>query len=256
MKKSIISIALMILVLVLVLLSFLGPWYGFHIKYTDDQSMYGSGVNSSFYDSEDTDTTASYYLRKVSIKGEAFGNPMSLSYDYSYIKDVSEKTDSETAPQFEKMMNLFDVIFYIMLACIVMSIIALIFSLGVLVPGKNFLKFKRLGMIFGIIVFILALISSFYFMIEWTNIINESETTELGMTNSSLFPQDLKIDGFWFSYSEGNFEYSIGPGYAWYLIIITGVISLISSIMLYLTRDPVLSQFVQPRYPSAYPPVQ
>lgn len=256
MKKGVLPIILMIVVLILVFLSFLGSWYGAHIKYSGDNSSYDYGYNSSFYESKETDYNADYYLTKISLKGESFGNPISMSYDYSYIKDISEKRGSSTLPELEKMMSIFDVVFYILIACIVVSIIALIFALGVLVPSNYFLTFKKLGMIFGIIVFILAVISSFYFMVEWNNLMQESESTELSMISSSQFPEDLGVNGFWFSYNKDNFEYSLGPGYSWYLIIITGVISLVSSILLYLTREPVLSQFMQSRYPSPYPPVQ
>jgi len=256
MKKGVIPIILMIVVLILVFLCFLGPWYGFHIKYSEDNSSNNNYFNSSFYNSEETDTTADYHLTKVSMKGKAFGNPMSFSYDYSYLKDISEKMGTSKTSQFEKMMSIFDIVFYIVIACIIVSIIGLIFTLGILVPSKYFLTFKKLGVIFGIIVFILAIICSFYFMVEWNNLIQETESTELSMISSSQFPTDLGDTGFWYSYNKNNFEYSLGPGYAWYLIIITGVISLISSILLYLTREPVLSQFIQPRYTSVYPPIQ
>jgi hypothetical protein len=64
----------------------------------------------------------------------------------------------------------------------------------------------KIGGIFGILTFILALIAPLYFM-------------------TSAFLESYGNIGFWNEFG--------GPGYAWYLMIIAAIIALISSVPLF-----------------------
>jgi len=51
--------------------------------------------------------------------------------------------------------------------------------------------------------------------------------------------------GFWWSTNVNGAQLSAGPGFAWYLMIIAGIIVLISAILLYKYRVPQIQKVLQ-----------
>ncbi len=89
---------------------------------------------------------------------------------------------------------------------------------------------SKFGGIFGILTFILAIIAVLYFM-----------TALPGAANlQSSEGEDI---GFWYSESQSfeGYEMSIsaGPGFSWYLLLISGIIDLIGAIPLFNKQQPL-----------------
>ena len=81
---------------------------------------------------------------------------------------------------------------------------------------------------FGILAFIFAIIAPLYFMLGFNSLIEESYNVYASTSGTT---PDIDY-GLWFSISEGGFEANAGPGIAWYVMFIAGIIALIASILI------------------------
>ena len=143
-------------------------------------------------------------------KGEMLGIPIDESYDNS------PGMDEDTKTVFANSM-------YITIIALVICILALIGILGFVFGFGKSGTMKKLGGIFGILTFILVIIAVFYFMTALP-----VKTIGGGVAN------DI---GFWYSKSEAGTEASMGPGYAWYLMLVAAMIALIASIAMLLKKS-------------------
>lgn len=258
MKKDIFTLIGFIVVLILILVSFFGPWYTTNTKYKMESLAPPSDFNMthspSYY--EETDYTVGYYLTKIQMKGTMFDKDLEQSIDYSLYKQQLKQAPAwaQTSP----MTNIFDIFDYTMsitVAVILVSILALICTIVTILPIKYHKTMRNLGIIFGTITCILAIAAVIYFMLEWNNMLSEWSTYVISEYDSSS-PSELADMGFWYSYSSNGGEYSMGPGFAWYLMIIAGIIALFSSISLYIKRIPLTPETLQSPYHQAYPPME
>ena len=119
--------------------------------------------------------------------------------------DYSSLSSSASSPK-----SIFDNTMYLTLATLVTAILALVGMLGFIFNFGKSNMMRMLGAIFGIMTFILALVAILYFM--------------------TALPGKLSgITGFW--------NENVGPGYAWYLMLVAAIIALIASITMLLKKS-------------------
>jgi hypothetical protein len=189
MKKGIIALIGMIVALVFIIVALVGPWYSVGIKY--------SGANEN----------VDFSLTRA--KGTMLGIPVDEGYD-------SEGMD-ETAK------NVFNYSMYITIFTLIICILALIGILGFVFGFGKPDTMKKLGLVFGILTFVLALVAVLYFM-----------TALPVKTLGGGVVDDI---GFWYSKSQSGAEISMGPGFSWYLMIAAAIIALIASIAMLLKKS-------------------
>lgn len=197
MKKGIIALIGMIVALVFVLVAFFGPWYTMNVK---------SSVSGA-----EMDYNVGMYLTKMEMKGNVMGQDSSMSISYADAKSQAVAAGVNT-----DSFKIIDYTMYLTIGAIITAILALIGILGFVFNFGNANKMRMLGVIFGIIAFILAIAAPLYFM-----------TTSFTQGNY----------GFWFSQTITGVDISGGPGFAWYLMIVAAIIALIASIAMLLKKS-------------------
>ena len=210
MKKGIISVISMIIVLVFILVAFFSPWWSGEMK-----SSFGFG---------ETDYHQDMYLTKTVIDGTSMGQPIEQSINHDDFKNLPPMNPEADTSWAEDLSATFNNTQYLTIGLIITSILALIGILGCVAGKVN--RLRKVGVTFGIITFILAIFIACYFAISLNNIL-----VEQGFT-ANLFGESQVYDmGFWSSINTDEFTSSSGPGFAWYLIILAGITSLISSVV-------------------------
>ena len=148
-------------------------------------------------------TDSSLYLTKIVTKYRGMGESGTDSHDYT--DDVPYK-------------YIFDITLILMIGVFIIFIIALICIILLNFSTQNIeIKIRKFAVIFCIISFILAILAPIFFMVALPN-----EMEKSGFESAS----------FWYDKKDENSTKTMGPGFAWYFIIITAIILLISSIFL------------------------
>ena len=211
-KKGILSIIYMIVVLVFILVAFFSPWYSSEI--------------SSEIDHQHND----FYLTKIVTDSKAMGE-QSINYDeFENLLPMESGADTSWVEDFSATFKNTQ---YLTIGLIITSILALIGVLGCIAGKVN--RLRKVGVAFGIITFILAIFIACYFAISLNNTLAEQG-----------FPVNIQGEtqvydmGFWSSINTDEFTISSGPGFAWYLMIVAGIIAALTSVVIYKT-----SSFVQ-----------
>ena len=194
MKKGIIALIGMIVALVLIIVAFVGPWY-----------VMSSGTSDSTMSLTSTTSKSGSYSATVS---------------HADSKKAMEAMSLKTG-----LYDVFNYAFYLTIFVLIVAILALIFMLGHVFNFGKPKMMKNLATIFGIITFVLALVTVLYFMVALPSEINKLNT--LGATNI----------GFWYSATIGGVAGSLGPGYAWYLMLVAAIIALIASVAMLLKKS-------------------
>ena len=195
MRKGIVSLFCMIVVLFFIVMSMVGPWYGMSaVSYEVSMSL----TSSTSTISGETVTTSYSDARKMA--------ETNLGADIS-------------------MIEIFDITFYLVIFVLVIAILALIFFVGYFFNSAKQGVIKKLAVMFGVITFILTLVSVFYFMFAFISKMN---------TFSNM--QGIQNVGFWYSYSISGVDLFMGPGFAWYLMLTAGVVALISVIFVFIDK--------------------
>jgi len=203
MKKGIVSVISIIIGLVFVLMAVFCSWYN-------------AEVNAEYRLHND------FYLTEIVTDSTMIGEKQSISYDeFKNLPPMDPGADTSWA---EDLSATFNNTQYLTIGLIITSILALIGVLGYVARKVN--RLRKVGVTFGIITFILAIFIACYFAISLNNILAEQEFT------ANLFGESQVYDmGFWSSINTDEFTASSGPGFAWYLIILAGITSLISSVV-------------------------
>ena len=177
MKKGMIPLVCMVLTLVLIIVAFIGPWWGG----TEEDEFTDMEVESNMF-----------LTKAVSKAGGA-----EITIDYEDLPDSDSKT-------------VFSNTYYMVIITLVFSILAIIGILGVTFNFGPIKTMNMIGLIFCILTFILALVAALYFMV-------------------ALPDATPDMDGFWMD--------SAGPAYGWYLMIISFILALIASIMIFMDKS-------------------
>lgn len=232
MKKGVMASTCIIIGLIIIVVSFFGPWYTSHAKYSFGGSAPFEGFGSNF--SYETDYNQNFYLTKMEIHGTMMGQQMTQSISYDYMKKQMQAS-SQTMN-----MGIYDIFgntMYIVIGALITSVLALIGILGVALNFGKSDTMRKIGIIFGIVTFILAISAIGYFWMGWNNQMQESISSSYSSSGTYDAP-DITL-GFWYNYNQDGNEMSMGPGFAWYLMIIAGIITLISTFL-------ILKKEVQP----------
>jgi uncharacterized membrane protein required for colicin V production len=195
MKKGMIAFIGMILTLVFLLVAFFGPWYTV-------------GVNGS-YMGVTMDYSMSLSLTKMDVQGNFMGQSITKSLSYAEATESGEITgvNSESFAMIQNIM-------YLTIIAILCAVIAVIGMLLFIMKSSK--TMRLLGVAFGFLTFLFALIAPLYFM-----------TASLTSENT----------GFWFSQTILGMDMSGQPGFAWYLMIVAAIIALIASVAMLLKKS-------------------
>ena len=205
MKKDKLSLIGMVIGSVIILVALFGPWHSVSIKNSENETDYSQDL----------------YLTKMEKKFKLRDDDKTNSISYA------------DADSFEGK-HIFDNTLYLTIGTLVASILACIGLLGVMFHFGKSSMMRKLCVIFGVITFVLAVVTSIYFMNEFTN----QAAEEISSVYSEISGEETLNIGFWFSWSGKQGEISMGPGYSWYLMIIAGIITLISPVILLKKQKP------------------
>lgn len=192
----------MILALVFVIVTLVGPWYTMSSSMTiltNEVKMEGS---MSLISTTTTTTSGGTAKTETESNADARKAAEDLGQDASYY-------------------DIFNNTLYLTIVALLVAILALVFVLGYVFNFGKVVMMKNLGMVFGIVTFVMALIAVFYFM-----------TAVPAKMNS--YGADV---GFWYSNTVEGATVSLGPGFAWYLMIVAGIIALISFVFIFMDRS-------------------
>ena len=197
MKKIMISLILLALSVFLILMSFFGPWY----------------ITSQ----TDSENGSKIYLTKWELALDEGGKTSTKTYDFDESGGTADK-------------DMMDNTLYLTVISFIIIILSMVFCI---LLYKN-IKIKNLKMFISIIcilAIIFSLITVFYFMNEVVSSANESRSAY-----NELSDNDVPEVGFWDTMEYNGIEFTMGPGYSWYFVIIAGIISLISGIILFFDK--------------------
>ena len=233
MQKKIIGMIFAILALVFVIIGLVGSWYNVHMEYS---SSYMTGESDS-----------DIYLTRMTAKSTMGGSTQEQDMSIDEIRDQYEAGGMDTS-----FLDAINNTFIITIIALIFAIIALVFA------GLSFKIFHlgKIGAILLILVFVFALISPILFMTGFQSFIDQQMETYSGMTTGV---EDI---GFWYSNSGEGFNMSLGPGYAWYLMIIGAIFALVAAIIFFIGKKlqaiptPNVMQQQAPPSPPVSPPTQ
>ncbi|MCK4365946.1 MAG: hypothetical protein KAW45_07835 [Thermoplasmatales archaeon] len=191
MKREMYALISMIIVLILILVSFFMPWY------SSGGLISGAGMMS-----------LDIYLDRITMK-TLYSGDVSMSHGES------------------EGMEYIGTVLFIAIAALITSILALIGILGIHYHFGSLKNMRRIGISFGIVTFIMAIIAIFYFMMGTINTIQTSQEIYYG--SSQTIPFGGSNPSFWMNLNVEGMAISAGPGIAWYLMAIAGLITLASS---------------------------
>jgi len=205
MKKGIIALICMILTLVFIIVALIGPWYNRSAEVTDGEAYQNfklTGVDTKIPD-EDVKTK---------------------SWD-KFVKEDMDNTDKA-----KSVKSVFDICMFLTLGALITAILALIGVLVMTFGFGNIKPIKMLGGIFGIITVILTIVAVLYFMVALPPAVSNA-AKEAGFT------EDI---GFWDETNISGNKVSYGPGFAWYLMIVAFVLSLIGTIIVFIDKPSTI----------------
>lgn len=229
MNKNIIGMVFAILALVFIIIGLFGSWYSSHME----MSLLGSSSMIS-----DSDV---YLTRIEGSSGYQVGARSIQSMDLSEIREQYESAGMDTS-----FIDAIGNSFIVTIVALIFGIIAMVFAIISILKSK----FKIIAGILSILVFVFAILAPIIFMTGFTSFVE---------AQASSYSSSAGDIGFWFSTEENGVKASMGPGYAWYLMIIGAIFALIGGIILFLKqKQPVPFNAVpmQQQAPPVSPPMQ
>ena len=168
-----------------------------------------------------TKVTVDYSMSLTGGEVKAEGEGQKITEEIKYDDDFDAK-------------YVFDNTMYITIIALIIAIIALICILGMTFAFGNIKNMKMLGSIFGILTVIFTLIAPLYFM---TALPLETKDVE---GNTYNFWDEIELFGV---------KVSMGPGYAWYLMLVSFVFALIASIVVFMEKPSTPMATMSPQQP-------
>jgi len=158
-----------------------------------------------------TDYSVNMFLTHMEAQGTLMGQTISFSMRYADAVNNAESAGID-AGSFTVVNNAM----YLTVAACITAVIAVIGMAAFVLQKETQRSMKYLGGGFGMLTFLLTLLPALYFMMTGFS------------TNNA---------GFWFSASELGWTITGGPGYAWYLMIVTAIIAVIASLAILLKKQ-------------------
>jgi hypothetical protein len=150
------------------------------------------------------------FLTRMEVQGSFSGQNVSLSMGYSEAKVKAQNIDVNV-----ESFTVIDTALYLTFFAIITTLVALICMAAFVFNKGKPRTMKLLGGLFGFLTFLLTLIPALYFM-------------------STGFVQNSS--SFWFTQSVLSMKLLGGPGYAWYLMMVVAVISVICAVAILLKK--------------------
>ena len=151
---------------------------------------------------------AHLFLTKMELKAEGQDIFVSLSY-------AEAKTNAENMNMNVESFTTIETGLYLSLLAMVTAILTILFIYAYVFEKGRPTRMKFSGGVFAFLTFLLTFFPALYFM-----------NTEF-VKNS---------DGFWFNLSILGMTITGGPGYAWYLMIVVAVLSLVCTVVLLMIK--------------------
>jgi hypothetical protein len=153
-----------------------------------------------------------FYLSRIEAKGSIAGQDIFFSTGYDQAKENAQMIGVNT-----QSFTVMETAGYLTLFAMATALIALIGMAAFVLRLGTPKIMKYIGGGFGLVTCLLALVPTVY-------------TMTTGFSESST--------GFWFSDQVLGVTITGGPGYAWYVMLLVAVITLISSVVLLFTKSP------------------
>ena len=185
----------MIGALVLLFLSFLGPWY----------TINTTGILGADYH-------VGFYLTRMELQRIIGNQEVFLSVDYTdaemYTQDINVDVES---------FALIKTAMYLTLLALGTAVTAIGVMTAFILEKVKTRALKLGGAFFSLLTFLITLVIALYFM------------TGDFVENTS---------GFWFSFTALGMNFSGGPGYAWYLMVVVAVLEVLCGVILLFIKIP------------------
>jgi hypothetical protein len=226
MKKNLFAFFIAALAVIFIVIGFIGPWYSFHLEVESDIIQNDMNYNLHFY------------LSNAVFEGEVFGNSISQTYYYSSIRDLISKIPgfNPQSSTINQVLGFYDITKFIVIFTIIFSIATIISSVATIFKIKKYKLLKKLNMAFSSISFSFAIGAFFYFMLTWSSMIHRGISLFLSVTTIIPIPSQISDMGFWYSFSQGGNQISMGPGLSWYLLLFGAILLLISVVIIFKTN--------------------
>ena len=259
MDKTLFSIIGFTFAFILILFSIIGPWYSTSLEFNYTPPKYEIFTNLSKNQETDIQASIQYYLTKADSKGNFLGYYEETSIDYSDLKNqLSFYKSQSDLKTMDSVFFIFDLSFYLCILLFILILSALFCSIFLFFKIGDKIFIRNIAALLGFSAFILAIILILFFMVSWINILQDLPN----LYGMSSIQGESRNPFFWYSLgsssssSLGTTEYnvSVGPGYSWYFILISGIISLITCIFIFRKIKPEKKELISHQYYPAYPP--
>jgi len=198
MRRELFALIGMVIGIILIIMAFFVPWY----------STIGSAGTETM--------SSDIYLQRMTMNSPITG-------------EVS--TGYEGREGIEYVANTM----YLTIGALIMAILSLIGISGIYFKFGNVKNMRTVGLSFGILTFIFAIISILYFMMGTLDAMKQSSDVFYGAGQT---PLGGSTPGFWWNINVMGMEISAAPGFAWYIMIIAGLIALISAALILKKSSP------------------
>lgn len=212
---------------VLVIFTLLGPWYNFQLDID-------SNINEL-----DMNYSLRLYLSNANFQGQIFGRNVFQSEDYENIRDILYLIpgNSENDYSINQVFDVFETIRLFVIISLVLSITTFfVYALSVLFTYKDN-NLRHLKIILGVIFSCFSFFSFFYFLFLWSSVIQRGLSLFLSSASYVPISSEMSEAGFWFSFYQGGLNITMGPGHAWYIMIISGIFGLIAVVLTLKSHD-------------------
>ncbi len=223
MDKNLISLIFTVVAVILIAVGVFFPWYNFQLEVKSNIIQVNLNIEIK------------YYLSRAVFSGETFGNTISHSYDYSEILHLISRNpwyDSERST-IKNVLGIFDTTLYIIIFTFIFSIGALISAIVSLFDFNKYEFLIFLNKVFISLTSCLAIGAIFYFMFAWNSMIQ----CGISMFLSLFGPRPILLQhtdmSFWYGFNLGGSHISMGPGYAWEMVIIAAIFMFIAAVLNY-----------------------
>jgi hypothetical protein len=224
MNRKLIPLFFTTFAVVLFLFGLLGPWYNIH---NHVENIYEYDLN--------------FHLTEAKLDGKISNIDVSRTYVYQNKNGILSliPEDSIKRLYIDQVFDVFETTKIFVLFALLFSAITFISYTALYLFENKFYLLRNFILIMGVLFSGLSICGIIFFTVSWTSILHKVIAPFLSLSKS--FPElNFSPDwAFWYSYtsSQGIF-FSIGPGYAWYLMIVGGVCGLGAVVLTLKIQDP------------------
>ena len=213
MKKNLTALIIVVTVLILTLVSFFGVWYNAHVSIISGTNMVG--VDDSFY------------LTKGDVVTQDLKTGTSTSNTYNY-NDMELILDSLNSPLIPSgIFGMYNIVFYLMIIIFLISVMTLICCLWFVIHNNNLIR--NVVAILSVVLCVFSFLTIVYFALQYEFLQRDTLENFGNLVTDFTGNADFWSNAVYTVESpQMSVSYHSGPGYAWYLMIVIGILSMIS----------------------------